>query len=84
MDIIKFEIGGKTFKIFQLEIKGKITRVAEEAFNTLVEDCIEKDKYHKVQQFDNYDYYIAQSVADDENESEIRAEVEGIIEDCNR
>ena len=32
----------------------------------------------------DYDYYVAQSVADDENESEIRAEVEGIIENCDR
>ena len=41
MDIIKVEIDGRTFRMFNLEIKGVSMNVAEENLGQYIEDCWE-------------------------------------------
>lgn len=81
MDIIKIEIDGRTFRMFNLEIKGVFMNVAEEDLNQYIEDCIEHERYHKVQHIDEqYGYYVPQEVADTENEDDIRESIEDVID----
>ena len=81
MDIIKIEIDGRTFRMFNLEIKGVFMNVAEEDLNQYIEDCIENERYHKVQHIDEqYSFVVAQCIADLEDEEEIRGEIEAVID----
>ena len=52
MDIIKVELDGRTFRMFNLEIKGVPMNIAEENLDQYIQDCIENDQYHKVSHID--------------------------------
>jgi len=81
MDIIKIEIDGRTFRMFNLEIKGTMMNIAEENLDQFVQDCIENDQYYKVQHIDEqYPFVVDQCIADLEDEEEIREEIESIID----
>ena len=81
MDIIKVELNGRTFRMFNLEIKGVFMNIAEENLDQYIQDCIENDQYHKVSHIDEqYPFVVAQCIADLEDEDEIREEIEAIID----
>lgn len=81
MDIIKVELDGKTFRMFNLEIKGVPMNIAEENLDQYIENCIENERYHKVQHIDEtYPFVVAQCIADLEDEDLIREEIEAIID----
>lgn len=81
MDIIKVELDGRTFRMFNLEIKGVSMNIAEENLDQYIQDCIENERYHKVQHIDEqYAFVVAQCIADLEDEDEIREEIEFIID----
>lgn len=81
MDIIKIEIDGRTFRMFNLEIKGTMMNIAEENLEQFIQDCIENEQYHKVRHIDEqYGYYVPQEVADTENEDDIRESIEDVID----
>lgn len=81
MDIINVELNGRTFRMFNLKIKGVYMNIAEENLDQYVEECIENDLYHTVRHIDEqYPFVVAQCVADLEDEDEIRDEIEAVIE----
>ena len=81
MDIIKVELNGRTFRMFNLEIKGVFMNIAEENLDQYIQDCIEQDQYHKVSHIDEqYPFVVAQCIADLEDEDLIRDEIEDIID----
>lgn len=81
MDIIKVELDGRTFRMFNLEIKGVSMNIAEENLDQYIQDCIENEQYHKVRHIDEqYPFVVAQCIADLEDEDEIREEIEFIID----
>lgn len=81
MDIIKVELDGRTFRMFNLEIKGVFMNIAEENLDQYIQDCIEQDQYHKVSHIDEqYPFVVAQCIADLEDEDLIREEIEAIID----
>lgn len=81
MDIINVELNGRTFRMFNLEIKGVFMNIAEENLDQYIQDCIEQDQYHKVSHIDEqYPFVVAQCIADLEDEDLIRDEIEAIID----
>lgn len=82
MEIIKVEIDGKDYRIFNLKINGEYMNIAEESLDECVLECVAKEQYHKVKHIDEmYGYVVDQDIADAENEDEIRECVEDMIDD---
>ena len=81
MDIIKIEIEGRTFRMFNLEIKGVPMNIAEEELDNFIQECDENDQYDKVSHIDEqYPFVVSQCIADLEDEDLIRNEIEAIID----
>ena len=80
MRIEKITLNGNEFRLFYVEIENEEICVAEEKLENFIQDCIEKELYHFVENVDEmYSIYIPQEVADTENESEIKESIMDII-----
>lgn len=81
MKIIEISIHNLQFRLFELEIRGKMETVAEERLNQYIEECIEAGLYHEVRDIDElYNYYVPQEIADTLDENEIRNSVEDAMD----
>ena len=81
MKIIEISIHNLQFRLFELEIRGKMETVAEERLNQYIEECIEEGLYHEVRDIDElYNYYVPQEIADTLDENEIRNSVEDAMD----
>ena len=81
MKIIEISIHNLQFRLFELEIRGKVETVAEERLNQYIEECIEEGLYHEVRDIDElYNYYVPQEIADTLDENEIRNSVEDAMD----
>lgn len=81
MKIIEIPIHNLQFRLFELEIRGKMETVAEERLNQYIEECIEEGLYHEVRDIDElYNYYVPQEIADTLDENEIRNSVEDAMD----
>ena len=80
MKIKNINVLGNTYRLFELNINGKLICVAEEKLEDFIQSCIDNEKYHFVENIDEmYEIYIPQEIADTENEKDIILSVLDII-----
>lgn len=72
MEIEKINLNGHEFRMFRVLINNESFLVAEEKLEEYIQEMIEQERYHEVENIDTmYAIYIPQEVADTENEVEI-------------
>lgn len=72
MEIEKIKLNGHEFRMFRVLINDESFIVAEEKLENYIQEMIEQERYHEVENIDTlYAIYIPQEVADTENEVEI-------------
>lgn len=72
MEIEKIKLNGHEFRMFRVLINDESFLVAEEKLENYIQQMIEQERYHEVENIDTmYAIYIPQEVADTENEVEI-------------
>ena len=72
MEIEKIELQGNEFRLFYVTIHNEQYVIAEEKLENYIQEMIEQERYHEVENIDTmYAIYIPQEVVDTENEVEI-------------
>ena len=68
------------FRLFHIKIDNKNYCVAEERLNTFIEQQIENNHYHIVENIDDrYNYFVLQEIADTENEEYILQSIKEVL-----
>lgn len=72
IEIEKIKLNGHEFRMFRVLINNESFLVAEGKLEEYIQEMIEQERYHEVENIDTmYAIYIPQEVADTENEVEI-------------
>ena len=85
MQILKVKIGKKEYRLFEIVVfkntkHEQTVMVADERLNRRIEQAINQEQYHKVQNIDDlFGYWVPQDIANDEIETEIIDSIESVM-----
>lgn len=85
MERICVNLYGKTYTLFRFTVfpgtpHEQTVTAAEYALNALIEDCIQKDRYHEVQAVDEMYGYVLPEEIDTNNDHDIRESIEDVVD----
>ena len=82
---IPVNLYGKTYTLFRFKVfpgtpHEQTVTAAEHALDSLIEDCIQRNRYHEVQAVDEMYGYVLPEEIDTTNDHDIRESIEDVVE----